>query len=123
MISMPLRMSNVMKRKLKKWVNRTHNGNPISEPFASWQGIVAPVELRMRADDLDATANEQRDEEKVKEVGQSHPQRKSELERVVHNAKTRALQQTTRAILTTNKMPDVDLVNRHPALQSMCSKD
>src|SRR6266516_2035051 len=28
MISMPLRMSNVMKRKLKKWVNRTHNGNP-----------------------------------------------------------------------------------------------
>jgi hypothetical protein len=22
-----------------------------------------------------------------------------------------------------NKMPDVDLVNRHPALQSMCSKD
>jgi hypothetical protein len=21
------------------------------------------------------------------------------------------------------KMPDVDLVNRHPALQSMCSKD
>src|SRR6266496_84641 len=23
----------------------------------------------------------------------------------------------------TNKMPDVDLVNRHPALQSMCSKD
>ena len=44
----------------------------------------------MRADDLDATANEQRDEEKVKEVGQSHPQRKSELERVVHNAKTPA---------------------------------
>jgi len=22
-----------------------------------------------------------------------------------------------------NKMPDVDLANRHPALQSMCSKD
>jgi hypothetical protein len=25
--------------------------------------------------------------------------------------------------MCTNKMPDVDLVNRHPALQSMCSKD
>jgi hypothetical protein len=25
--------------------------------------------------------------------------------------------------MRTNKMPDVDLVNRHPALQSMCSKD
>ncbi len=41
----------------------------------------------MRADDLDTAANEQRDEEKVKEVGQSDPQRESELERVVHNAK------------------------------------
>src|SRR4030095_1867342 len=28
MISIPLRMSKVMKRKLKKWVNRIHNGNP-----------------------------------------------------------------------------------------------
>jgi hypothetical protein len=25
--------------------------------------------------------------------------------------------------LIPNKMPDVDLMNRHPALQSMCSKD
>jgi hypothetical protein len=25
--------------------------------------------------------------------------------------------------MRTNKVPDVDLVNRHPALQSMCSKD
>jgi hypothetical protein len=41
----------------------------------------------MRADDLDATANEQRDKEEIKEVSQSDPQRKSELERVVHNAK------------------------------------
>ncbi len=41
----------------------------------------------MRADDLDTAANEQGDEEKVKEVGQSNPQRESELERVVHNAK------------------------------------
>jgi hypothetical protein len=27
------------------------------------------------------------------------------------------------AVVSKNKMPDVDLVNRHPALQSMCSKD
>ena len=44
----------------------------------------------MCADDLDATANEQRNEEKIKEVGQADPQRKAELERVVHNAKTPA---------------------------------
>ena len=43
----------------------------------------------MRTDDLDTAANEQRDEEKVKEVSQSDPQRKSELERVVHNASCR----------------------------------
>jgi hypothetical protein len=39
------------------------------------------------------------------------------------NEAPRAWQQTMRAKLTTNKMPDVDLMNRHPALQSMCSKD
>jgi hypothetical protein len=27
------------------------------------------------------------------------------------------------SIFPYNKMPDVDLANRHPALQSMCSKD
>jgi hypothetical protein len=41
--------------------------------FAAWQGIVAPVELGMRADDLDATANKQRDKEEIKEVSQSDP--------------------------------------------------
>src|SRR6266567_4584666 len=41
----------------------------------------------MRTDDLDTAANEQGDEEKVKEVSQSDPQRESKLERVGHNAK------------------------------------
>ena len=44
----------------------------------------------MRADNFDSTANEQREEEKIKEVSQSHPQRKPELEYVVHNAKPTA---------------------------------
>ena len=41
----------------------------------------------MRTDDLDTATNEQRDEEKIKEVSQSHPQWESELARVIHNAK------------------------------------
>jgi hypothetical protein len=44
----------------------------------------------MRANDLDSTANEQREEEKIKEVSQSHPQWEPELECVVHNAKQTA---------------------------------
>jgi len=43
----------------------------------------------MRTDDLDTAPNEERDEEKIKEVSQSHPQWESELERVVHNANRR----------------------------------
>ena len=42
----------------------------------------------MSANDLDSAADEQREEEKVKEVSQSHPQWESELECVVHDAKT-----------------------------------
>jgi hypothetical protein len=44
----------------------------------------------MPANDFDSAANEQREEEKVKEVSQSHPQWESELECVVHNAKLTA---------------------------------
>ena len=44
----------------------------------------------MPANNLDSAANEQREEEKVKEVSQSHPQWESELECVVHNAKPTA---------------------------------
>ena len=43
----------------------------------------------MRTDDLDTAPNEERDEEKIKEVSRSHPQWESELERVVHNANRR----------------------------------
>jgi hypothetical protein len=44
----------------------------------------------MPANNLDSAANEQREEEKVKEVSESHPQRKPELECVVHNTKPTA---------------------------------
>jgi hypothetical protein len=44
----------------------------------------------MPANNLDSAADEKREEEKVKEVSQSHPQWESELECVVHNAKPTA---------------------------------
>jgi hypothetical protein len=44
----------------------------------------------MPANNLDSAANKQREEEKVKELSQSHPQWESELECVVHNAKLTA---------------------------------
>jgi hypothetical protein len=91
----------------------------------------------MPTNNLDSAPNEQREEEKIKVVSQSHPQWKSELECVVHNVKrylSRVLALVDgiskaqwgaagRKYLVQTKCRMSILPIRHPALQSMCSKD
>src|SRR5207237_798053 len=89
----------------------------------------------MRTDDLDTAPNEERDEEKIKEVSQSHPQWESELERVVHKRESSACDSVFIAHAgyggwppgcamechgsssPENKMPDVDPGKRPSALR------
>jgi hypothetical protein len=57
------------------------------EPFTSGQGVVTPIKLRVTADDFEAAADEQRKKEEIEKMGQTNPERKSELQRGVHKAK------------------------------------
>src|SRR6266550_6672435 len=71
--------------KLVPWHLFLFPGQP--EPFSSGQSVVTPIKLRVTADDFDAATDEQRKKEEIEKMGQTNPERKSELQRGVHKAK------------------------------------
>src|SRR5207244_10222220 len=55
-----------------------------ADPLGSRRAVLVEVQLWVGCEDLDAAANQQRDEQDVEEVAEADPQRKAEIDAAIH---------------------------------------